>query len=131
MYQLLIHRAGETDRTVELGEGSWLVGRDASAHIHLDHDTVSRRHLLFSHTGQRLVVEDLSTTNGTRVNGIDDRSRVLAIGDFVEIGPWLLTVESSEAEGDAPPTFSGMPPTGAETVRASADELEAMRQATE
>ncbi len=123
MYRLVIRRGEAVEQSIDLGEGSWLVGRDPAAHVLLDDDTVSRRHLLLSHTGARLVVEDLRTTNGTRINGIERKTAILEVDDELVVGPWLLTIEGLEGAGVSPPAFSGAPPAGEETRRATQDDL--------
>jgi pSer/pThr/pTyr-binding forkhead associated (FHA) protein len=54
---------------------------------------VSRRHAEFRRAGDTVVLTDLGSTNGTRVNGAPIRERVLASGDEVSVGSTRLIFE--------------------------------------
>src|ERR1044071_2006544 len=66
----------------ELADGEFVVGRGADCQLALDDALVSRRHAMFLVNGDELVVEDLGSRNGVRVNGerITGRTR-LSDGD--------------------------------------------------
>ncbi len=69
-------------------------GRDKSNEIMLDIANVSRLHAVFSATASGVRVSDLSSTNGTFVNGNPVTTPVkLSSGDTVEIGPAKIKVE--------------------------------------
>jgi len=71
-----------------------LAGRAPETDIHLDDTFVSSKHALFEATPAGLQVEDLRSTNGTQVNGVDiSGARVLLPGDRVEIGDTVFEVE--------------------------------------
>lgn len=62
--------AGATSRVVELPDGAEVVfGRSRAVTIPVDHDKVSRQHARVTRRGGQIVVEDLGSRNGTRVNG--------------------------------------------------------------
>lgn len=73
---------GETHELV--GEPD--VGRTSEASIHLADSEVSRRHARFIIEDGRVVVEDLSSTNGTFVNGERVTRHPLDDGDKIQIG---------------------------------------------
>jgi DNA-binding winged helix-turn-helix (wHTH) protein len=79
-------------RRIPLVAGENLVGRDTSAQICLDHDTVSRRHARIVANGAGVQLEDLGSKNGTRVG---DQPCVGAValrdGDRVWFGQIPLT----------------------------------------
>ena len=70
--------------------GGFVLGRDSAlVDATLDHRSVSRRHARLTRRDGRLCVEDLNSTNGTRVNGRrlePFAPRVLAPGDAVALG---------------------------------------------
>ena len=66
----LILRQGLTTRTLQLGEGSHLVGRDPRAAVCIAERQVSARHAELKIVGDKLLVSDLGSTNGTDLNGI-------------------------------------------------------------
>lgn len=71
-----------------------LAGRSSDADIHLDDTFVSAKHVLFETTVDGLRVEDLRSTNGTQVNGVDIVDPVvLQAGDQVEVGDTVFRVE--------------------------------------
>ena len=74
--------------------GGFVLGRDgALVDATLDHQSVSRRHARLTRRDGRLCVEDLNSTNGTRVNGRrlePFAPRVLAPGDAVALGEVAL-----------------------------------------
>jgi len=53
----------------ELGEEPVAVGRDDSANVIIDDDTLSRRHFLIKRDGDGYYLEDLASRNGTWVDG--------------------------------------------------------------
>ena len=67
--------------------GPIIVGRAPGADILVPDDVVSRRHARFSLMGGDLMVEDLGSANGTRVNGAPVTQVQLCVeGDVVRIG---------------------------------------------
>jgi hypothetical protein len=86
---------GDGRRATSLLEGRELVvGRGPESGLRLEDRNVSRRHCRLFRSGGSLVVEDLGSANGTRVNGqvLTGRHR-LREGDVVEVGDWDLAVE--------------------------------------
>ena len=79
--------AGVRDKR-ELSDGTWIIGRGESCRIRFDDPLVSERHAILTVRGERVLLEDLRSANGTYVNGepIDqavelDSSMVVQIGD--------------------------------------------------
>ncbi|MCA9667159.1 MAG: sigma 54-interacting transcriptional regulator [Myxococcales bacterium] len=66
---LLIYEHGVTRTEVLAERGGLVVGRDEPADIVIADATLSRRHARLTREGDRILVEDLASTNGTRVNG--------------------------------------------------------------
>lgn len=78
---------------LELNEGTFAVGRNASCQLSLDDPLVSRRHAIFEVTPSGVTVEDLASRNGVIVNGhrIDQRVSI-SVGDRILIGSQELTL---------------------------------------
>lgn len=72
------------------------IGREEGNIIQLNDERVSRFHVKIQSDGDRLVLTDLESTNGTRVNGEDVRLRVLKYGDLIQLGRTLVLVGSRE-----------------------------------
>ncbi|MFO0931399.1 MAG: sigma 54-interacting transcriptional regulator [Planctomycetota bacterium] len=82
----LVRIAGRTSAD-EVAVGARVVlGRGDEADLRLFDETASRRHAEVRRDGDRVVVEDLASANGTRVNGARVTRAVLADGDEVAIG---------------------------------------------
>ncbi len=81
-----------------LPPGDNVVGRTPEAEVVLpaEDDAVSRRHARLLHRGDRLILEDLGSTNGTRVNGQRITGPVeVGPGDEIVIGRTQLRVVSA------------------------------------
>jgi pSer/pThr/pTyr-binding forkhead associated (FHA) protein len=63
-----------------------LVGRDSECDIQLDSRKVSRRHCCIAQVNDYLVVRDLNSTNGIRINGVRVIEGNLRAGDELTIG---------------------------------------------
>jgi DNA-binding NtrC family response regulator len=83
-----------------------VAGRDATCEIAIDDGSLSRQHARFTY-GATLVVEDLGSTNGTRVNGVPlspHAPHALAAGDEVLLGQarvWVLAATGASSRGPA------------------------------
>jgi hypothetical protein len=71
---------------VELAKPVTVVGRHPDCDIVIEHAAVSGRHMLFRVVDRTVYVEDLASTNGTRVNGIAVSQVVAHHLDMIEIG---------------------------------------------
>jgi pSer/pThr/pTyr-binding forkhead associated (FHA) protein len=64
-----------------------LIGRSSDCDVVLRNHTVSRRHAQIRNEGERWIVEDLGSRNGTGVNGQPLAGpRELSEGDFLTFG---------------------------------------------
>jgi len=72
------------------------IGREDENAIRLNDERVSRFHAKVQTDGGRVILTDLDSTNGTRVNGHPVQMRVLQLGDQVSIGRCLLIFGSRE-----------------------------------
>jgi predicted component of type VI protein secretion system len=78
---------------LELNEGTFAVGRNASCQLSLDDPLVSRRHAVFEVLGSDVTIEDLQSRNGVIVNGHRIDAKVsLNVGDRILIGSQELTL---------------------------------------
>lgn len=92
-------RAGR--QTFGLGPGTYRIGRGPTSDIRFDDASVSRSHACIRVERDRVLIEELGSRNGVRVNGAAARGPVmLSPGDKVEIG----AVELLLVEADPTPT---------------------------
>jgi hypothetical protein len=71
---------------VELEKPVTVIGRHPACDIVVDHPAISGRHMLFRVVGRTVYLEDLASTNGTKVNGIPATTQVVHHLDLIEIG---------------------------------------------
>lgn len=77
------------------------IGREEDNAIQLNDERVSRFHAKIQENAGRIILTDLESTNGTRVNGHPVKMHVLQLGDQVAIGRSLLLYGSAdEIEGE-------------------------------
>ncbi|MEY2767465.1 MAG: hypothetical protein RI912_1128 [Actinomycetota bacterium] len=81
---------------VELHEGHYVVGRHLECDIVISDSNVSRRHAEFVCAGRDVIVRDLGSTNGTKVNGVAiNGDQLLVHGDVIGFGTAQVTFEAS------------------------------------
>src|SRR5688572_2459195 len=66
------------------------VGRVAQCEIHIDDQAVSRRHCTLSVQGSSLLINDLSSANGTFLNEMEVKSATARPGDLIRVGSTVL-----------------------------------------
>ena len=81
-------------RSYALEPGELTIGREEGSAIQLQDGSVSHNHALLRVHGEDVTIEDLRSTNGTRVNGVaTDRQTDLAPGDLIDVGGVQLVIE--------------------------------------
>lgn len=79
------------------------IGREEDNTIQLNDERVSRFHVKIQEDSGRVILTDLDSTNGTRINGHPVQMRVLQFGDQMSIGRSLLLYGSpGEIDGQVP-----------------------------
>jgi diguanylate cyclase (GGDEF)-like protein len=68
----------------------FFLGRSVKADLHIDDHGVSRIHCRIARKGDEIRIEDLGSTNGTRVNGEIVANAALHAGDRVQLGPLVV-----------------------------------------
>lgn len=101
-----------------------VLGRGAKADIQLSDRTLSRRHCEIDRVSATLVVRDLGSKNGTRVNRAHVSEAVLMPGDKLTLGACTFVVCYEHEPGQLPPDRrdAGAP--------SSADDLNESKTAT-
>ena len=90
--RLEIMNGGFEGMTYTLSGQEVVIGRNPTTDITLLDEGISREHalVLFDEDGPAYVIEDLQSTNGTKVNGKRVRSASLVEGDEIQIGQTLF-----------------------------------------
>jgi two-component system cell cycle response regulator len=90
--RLEILNGGFEGMTYDLADQEVVIGRNPTTDITLLDEGISREHalVLFDEDTRGYVIEDLASTNGTKVNGKRVRSAELVEGDEVQVGQTLF-----------------------------------------
>jgi len=87
-----------------------LIGRHPECDARIDSPQVSRRHCCVALAYDRVMIRDLGSRNGVRVNGRPVEESTLRPGDEVAIAQFLYRLEDIPAPA-APPPPPAPPPT--------------------
>jgi len=83
------------DRKITLGKDAVIIGRLAECDIAFDDSNVSRRHAEIKVLAGGYAVNDLGSTNGTKVNGVTiSFERALRDGDIISVGSHSIRYEA-------------------------------------
>ncbi len=83
------------DRKITLGKSTLIIGRLAECDIAFDDSNVSRRHAEIKASAGGFAVNDLGSTNGTKVNGVTITfERALRDGDIISVGSHSIRYEA-------------------------------------
>jgi signal transduction histidine kinase/pSer/pThr/pTyr-binding forkhead associated (FHA) protein len=99
MAKLLVKTGQHKGKVYRLSEGSVSIGRDPSNAIVLPDNWVSRTHARIIQEGERFIIEDLGSVNGTRVNTRFITRHVLDGGDMIALGGTTLQFLAVESSG--------------------------------
>ncbi len=72
------------------------IGREEGNSLQLNDERVSRFHVKIQEDQEKVVITDLESTNGTKVNGEDIQLRILRYGDIISLGRSVLLFGSRE-----------------------------------
>lgn len=94
------------------------IGREEGNAVQLNDERISRYHVKIQEDRGRIVLTDLESTNGTRVNGQTTQLRILQYGDLIAVGKSTLLygtreqiaerVDSLRGDGVSVPGESGV-----------------------
>jgi hypothetical protein len=86
------------ERQIRIDGSLLTIGRAADNGLALDDSRVSRHHARLRARHGMLVLSDLDSTNGIRVNGVRVTEVALGVGDRIEIGSTVLVVDAVAAD---------------------------------
>src|SRR5436190_752474 len=102
MIKLLV-KFGDESREVELKETDISIGRSTDNVLPLADKKSSRKHARIEKAGDEYRVHDLGSGNGTKVNGKDINTHVLAKGDEITVGLTTIFVLAMDTPPKAAP----------------------------
>ena len=88
---------------IDIVKDMTLVGRKDDVDLRLEHKSVSKLHCVIVKTDGLLLIRDLGSTNGTRVNGTRVRRAALLPNDNVNIASFRFKVYLGPGESPAAP----------------------------
>ena len=86
---------------VELVKDLTLIGRGDDCDLQIDHKSVSKRHCVLVKTDGLVLIRDLGSTNGTRVNGQRVRRGSLLPNDFLSVANFRYALKFGDGPVDA------------------------------
>src|ERR1700754_1094779 len=89
--------------SIDLTKDMTLFGRDEDCDVRLDHKSVSKIHCVIVKTDGLLLLRDLGSTNGTRVNGTRVRRAALLPNDQVSIAHFKFRIFLGPDAAPPPP----------------------------
>jgi pSer/pThr/pTyr-binding forkhead associated (FHA) protein len=92
------------------------IGREEGNSIQLNDERVSRFHLKIQEDQEKVVLTDLESTNGTKVNGEEIQLRILRFGDVITLGRSVLLFGSREEIAQRLSRLRGGEPVSAGTI---------------
>ncbi|HWE36087.1 MAG TPA: FHA domain-containing protein [Isosphaeraceae bacterium] len=111
---LLALAEGRPGRAIPVDLPDFVIGRDASCQLRLDHEAVGGRHCRIRRDGRRVVVEDLTagTGGGTAINERAVRVAEVRHGDRLSVGPARFQFIIGQEDGGPAVAEPVAPPAG-------------------
>jgi pSer/pThr/pTyr-binding forkhead associated (FHA) protein len=108
------------------------IGREEGNSIQLNDERVSRFHLKIQEDRDKIVLTDLESTNGTRVNGEDVQLRILRYGDMISVGrsvllfgrPDQIAERLARLRGEEPEGTGSVHPSGSQRAEGAGSEFD-------
>jgi predicted component of type VI protein secretion system len=91
--KLVVAKGKTAVKEIPLGGISTIIGRRTDCSLRIPSPLVSRQHCELTQAGNRLIVKDLGSSNGTFVNGAKIKSKELKSGDTLGVGPITFIVQ--------------------------------------
>ncbi len=101
--RLIMNPGTPSEQSFELPEGSTTIGRTEESTICVLHKSLSRRHARLERAGERILLVDLSSKNGTFVDEVRIERHELSVGMSFRCGE--VTFKLSEGASAEPPAL--------------------------
>jgi two-component system, NtrC family, response regulator HydG len=104
--RLVVMCGARKGSTARLSGAEMTIGRDSSNGLCICEESISRKHCAVLREGEGFRIVDFNSRNGTFVNGIPIRDRVLRHGDTIRLGHsellFLVEVDAEESDENNP-----------------------------
>jgi hypothetical protein len=98
--RIVVTTEGKTVAEYAISRSETIIGRDSSADIVIDDACVSKHHAMLKLDETAVVLFDLNSTNGTRVNSMEVTQSLLQNDDIIVVGQHELKIENLPAISD-------------------------------
>ena len=100
---LVIRQGPQAGMSFPLSGGQAIIGREEGLEVSLQDPEASRRHTRVTWQAGQFVIDDLGSTNGTFVNGVQITApQILNPGDSIGVGQTALVFQVAGAQMGAP-----------------------------
>jgi hypothetical protein len=115
--KLTVLRGSNKGKNILIAKPQYVLGRDESCNLRLQHESISRKHCAFFIHSDKITIRDLGSRNGTLLNGIRLASETeVKTGDTIQFGPLDFSVQLIDRHGNPikvePASVSGPAKTG-------------------
>lgn len=108
-FQLKIAEGKDAGKEFDFDQESVVIGRTPECDVVLYDAGVSRKHCRIFNEGSDFLIEDMGSSNGTKVNGAAiTRKQALATGDKLTLGPVVFVFEAVADPANEPSTDAGI-----------------------
>jgi DNA-binding NtrC family response regulator len=104
--RLIVVKGPRPGAAYDLKSGDTRIGKDGDNDIVIDDPTVSRNHFTIARDGERYVVRDLGSTNGTFVDGAQVKEAYLRPGVSLEAGDVVMRFQPEQAPMQLAPSVN-------------------------
>jgi pSer/pThr/pTyr-binding forkhead associated (FHA) protein len=106
--KLLVLQGKPAGKALLFGSGEYYFGRGPECNVRFNSDWVSRQHCLLRVGPDQATLRDLSSRNGTLINGkLLAEDKLLQQGDQIQIGPIVFEVRLDQPEVTSIPPETG------------------------
>ena len=92
MWAIRILSGSQAGQIFPLSAGKLIIGRAPSCELKIDSNSVSKEHAAILVTGDKVILSDLNSRNGTFVNGVRIQNLRINLGDKISLHDILLDV---------------------------------------
>jgi hypothetical protein len=126
MAKIAIHSKEKLLKEIELNK-TVVIGRE-KGNIILKNPAVSAKHLKIEKLGERYIIHDLESTNGTFVNEKPVKTKELRSGDIITAGKFQIKFENPDEEPDSVDTMEDDEDVSGMTMMVDPTKLKAMME---
>jgi pSer/pThr/pTyr-binding forkhead associated (FHA) protein len=95
--KLVVLAGAKQGTEIPLKKDKFFIGRAKECNLRAGSEAISRRHCAITRSGEKWMVRDLGSRNGTHVNDVRIEQEVpLAVGDELRVGPLKFRIHSAE-----------------------------------